>query len=263
VYAVNVLGGAFGNVISNGVMGGTIAGGGSKHLFSSEAAPNIVLDNFGTIGGGLNNTAGSVDFDFDSASAATVGGGENNRASGNRSFVGGGLTNSAGSTNSAVAGGANNGISDSTSFFAGSTAVAFASGSCIGGGENNSIATHYDTFLNFPTTLYHSFQSVIGGGLNNSIYGANYATVPGGRDNLVAGNYGLAAGHRAKANHTGAFVWADSTDADFASTSNDQFLIRASGGVGIGTGSPARSWMSPVPAIPRFASADPLGVVRV
>jgi hypothetical protein len=51
-------------------------------------------------------------------------------------------------------------------------------------------------------------------------------------------SYAFAAGRRAKANHTGAFVWADSTDADFASTGTNQFLIRASGGVGIGTGNP-------------------------
>jgi hypothetical protein len=33
-------------------------------------------------------------------------------------------------------------------------------------------------------------------------------------------------------------VWADSTDADFASTANNQFLIRANGGVGINTNQP-------------------------
>ena len=39
----------------------------------------------------------------------------------------------------------------------------------------------------------------------------------------------IAAGRRAKANHNGTFVWADSTDADFASTGLNQFLIEASG----------------------------------
>jgi len=53
--------------------------------------------------------------------------------------------------------------------------------------------------------------------------------------------YAFAAGHQAKALHKAAFVWADSTDADFASTGNDQFLIRASGGVGIGTTSPQQA----------------------
>jgi len=62
--------------------------------------------------------------------------------------------------------------------------------------------------------------------------------VPGGRENTAAGHTSFAAGYRAKANHSGTFVWADSTAADFASTGKDQFLIRASGGVGIGTPSP-------------------------
>ena len=55
---------------------------------------------------------------------------------------------------------------------------------------------------------------------------------------MVAGRTAFAAGYRAKANHWGSFVWGDSTDADFASTGNNQFLIRATGGVGINTASP-------------------------
>jgi hypothetical protein len=241
VYAVNTLGGAFGNGIFNGVVGGTIAGGGSKHLFSAEVSPNIVLDNYGTIGGGLNNTAGSGDGDPTTARAATVGGGENNLAYGCYSLVGGGATNTAGSTNSVVVGGAGNGIFDATFGIGGIPAfpVAFTTGSAIGGGENNAVLAHYDTFFNFPSTLYHSFDSVIGGGVNNTIYGASYAAIPGGRSNSVAGPYGLAAGYRAKANHAGTFVWADSTDADFASTANSQFLVRASGGMGINKNNPA------------------------
>lgn len=39
------------------------------------------------------------------------------------------------------------------------------------------------------------------------------------------------AGRRAKAIHNGAFVWADSQDTDFASTADNQFSLRASGGV--------------------------------
>ena len=39
----------------------------------------------------------------------------------------------------------------------------------------------------------------------------------------------FAAGRRAKAIHDGAFVWADSEDADFESSRPDQFIIRASG----------------------------------
>jgi hypothetical protein len=77
----------------------------------------------------------------------------------------------------------------------------------------------------------------VGGGTGNQ---ANnyYATVPGGAFNIAAGSDSFAAGQQAQALHLGAFVWADSQNAIFSSTTNDQFLIRAQGGVGIGTGSP-------------------------
>jgi hypothetical protein len=97
-------------------MGGTIAGGGAvtNHLFGSEAAPNTVLDNFSTVGGGLNNTAGFASSDFDDARSATVGGGENNTAGGAFSTVSGGQLNSASVLSATVGGGslntANNGF---------------------------------------------------------------------------------------------------------------------------------------------------------
>jgi hypothetical protein len=55
-------------------------------------------------------------------------------------------------------------------------------------------------------------------------------TVPGGDQN-VAGAGAFAAGHRAKANDQGSFVWADSTDADFSDFGSNTFNVRASGGV--------------------------------
>jgi hypothetical protein len=76
----------------------------------------------------------------------------------------------------------------------------------------------------------------VGGGSSNSAT-SNYSTVPGGDRNTAAGDVSFAAGRRAKANHLGAFVWADSTDADFASTGNNQFLVRAAGGVKVVRGS--------------------------
>jgi hypothetical protein len=64
------------------------------------------------------------------------------------------------------------------------------------------------------------------------------AVIPGGSQNSVAGAYAFAAGRRAKANHQGSFVWADSQNSDMTSTANNQFLVRASGGVGINTNNP-------------------------
>jgi hypothetical protein len=49
----------------------------------------------------------------------------------------------------------------------------------------------------------------------------------------------MAAGARASAIHEGTFVWADNTSiVSFVSTGANQFLIRAAGGVGIGTNNP-------------------------
>jgi hypothetical protein len=92
----------------------------------------------------------------------------------------------------------------------------------VGGGERNTASDWYAT---------------VGGGQTNTASGS-LAMVPGGYGNTASGTFSFAAGCRAKANHQGAFVWADSTTADFASTGNDTFLIRASGGVGIGTNDP-------------------------
>ncbi|MCP4705973.1 MAG: tail fiber protein [candidate division Zixibacteria bacterium] len=81
---------------------------------------------------------------------------------------------------------------------------------------------------------------VIGGGYYNKA-SEDYATIPGGAYNDATGAFSFAAGRRAKANHTGTFVWADNTDTDFSSTADNQFLIRASGGVGINVNNPQSS----------------------
>lgn len=57
----------------------------------------------------------------------------------------------------------------------------------------------------------------------------------------AAGAHSFAAGVQAHANHSGTFVWNDNAttgDDIFASTADNQFLIRARGGVGIGTNRP-------------------------
>jgi hypothetical protein len=115
-------------------------------------------------------------------------------------------------------------------------------GSVIAGGYLNAIATKsgYSAVGGgyFNTIGTNSGYSVIGGGyLNKIAANSPYAIIPGGRENSAT-NRAFAAGWKAKANHTGAFVWADSQNANFASTSANQFLIRAAGGVGIGTSSP-------------------------
>ena len=132
----------------------------------------------------------------------------------------------------------------------GGDASNFAAPDCyntfIGGGIGNwvSNATYYAAIGsgsgNRITKLasWWPDQAVIGGGINNT--NAGYAAViPGGEQNFAYGQYSFAAGLRAKAMHEGAFVWADTTAEVFNSTTNNQFLIRAAGGVGIGKNNPA------------------------
>ena len=99
----------------------------------------------------------------------------------------------------------------------------------VGGGTGNQAGDNAGTTSDRP-------YATVGGGSGNAASGL-YATVPGGRQNTAQGDYSFAAGRRAKANHQGAFVWADSTDADLASTADNQFAVRATGGVSLTTGS--------------------------
>jgi hypothetical protein len=92
----------------------------------------------------------------------------------------------------------------------------------IGGGRGN-------TAGNNSGTTSDALGATVGGGEGNIATGT-YATIPGGLSNS-AGAFSMAAGRRAKAVNTGSFVWADSTNADFSSTADNQFSIRAANGM--------------------------------
>ena len=249
---------AAGSVIAGGVDNdiladatfATIAGGNVNQIRNNA--------NYSTIGGG----GGSIV--FTNAQFATIAGGGDNRIEpgANSSVIGGGLsnlirTNSVGST---IAGGVNHIIRTSHGFIGGgngqviesssiggvivggslNTIGGFTTNGTIGGGHKNVLGSG----SGFGTVAGGAFNEVksvlygsIGGGLSNSVVGFA-ATVPGGLQNEAKADYAFAAGRRAIANHQGSFVWADSTDADFLSTANNQFLIRAAGGVGIGVTNP-------------------------
>lgn len=115
--------------------------------------------------------------------------------------------------------------------------------SAIGGGWANLIKTNSANSViaggEYNAVHQNSSHSVIAGGGNNLVSTSSpYATVAGGYANTAAGGYSFAAGNRAKALHTGSFVWGDSTAADVASSASNQFIIRASGGVAINRASP-------------------------
>jgi hypothetical protein len=81
-YSINLLGGHRYNSIGPDVIGATIAGGGYHYLsgMTTYYHSNMVVDDFGTIGGGYDNVAGH---------SATVPGGRYNTATGTASFAAG------------------------------------------------------------------------------------------------------------------------------------------------------------------------------
>ncbi len=219
-------------VPENGIplgIGSVIAGGGHSNM------PHKISSSWGVIGGGLENVISS------NAHCATIAGGNYNSIEPCPSQVG---AYSYGS----IGGGVGNGLETNATFstIAGGWLNRIqmgASSATIAGGRENRISPG-----SFHTTIgggignqiqNDSPVATIGGGYRNTILtNGSYATIPGGRENSAA-SYAFAAGRRAKADHTGAFVWADSQDSDFASTAPNQFLIRATGGVGLNKSNPA------------------------
>jgi hypothetical protein len=158
-------------------------------------------------GGATNYNGDTLHFNSVNEDFGTVGGGLGNYTAGAFATVGGGFGNGATGTNAIIGGGSQN--------------TANGTDATVGGGIGNSAS---------------GIVSTVSGGSGNQA--GDYATVAGGIANTASGPHSFAAGTRAQAMHEGAFVWADAHSADFVSSGADQFLIRASGGVGIGTTSP-------------------------
>ena len=210
---------------------------------------NVANNQYATVGGGYSQSA--------SGSSSTIAGGYDNTASGSASTVAGGYASTASGSAATVGGGNSNTVTDDYGTVAGGWSNQAGDGgvttdrtyatvgggydntasgqyATVGGGRSNTASASYATVAGgFSNTAALDYATV-GGGSSNAATGSQ-ATVPGGFNNAAVGNASFAAGYRAKANHQGAFVWADSTDADFASTAANQFLVRASGGVSLNT----------------------------
>lgn len=230
----NLIAGSWGNGVADGIRGATIGGGGIPNDANDPennllSAPNRVTDHFGTVAGGAGNTAGVEPSHLPTARFATVSGGSGNRSIADWSTVAGGSSNAAAGVHSTVSGG--------------HSIAALGEGSTIGGGQANTA---------------HGSHSSIAGGLGHVSLGFA-STVGGGAGNCAGGDYSWSGGRRAKVRagtaqasgscsnvpvatdargDLGTFVWADSTDANFVSTGSNQFLVRASGGMGVGTNAP-------------------------
>jgi hypothetical protein len=193
-------------------------GGGSYNEASGLSA---------TVGGGYNNEA--------SGSSATVGGGWSNEATGSYATVGGGYGNEASGDDATVGGGSGNEASgDGATVGGGRSNAASGDDATVGGGSGNEASGDGATVGGGTRNTALADRAFVGGGESNVANGYA-ATIPGGSDNTANANYSFAAGRRARANHRGAFVWGDATFADVASTGDNQFIVRASGGMWFGT----------------------------
>jgi hypothetical protein len=235
---VNTIAGFAANGMAAGVAGGTIAGGGS-----ASGSNYISAGNFGTISGGLSNRVGGSYAvvaggagNIAAGESSGIGGGNSNVVSGLSAYVGGGFLNRAAGLRSVVAGGGPN--------------LADGDYTGVGGGFSNRAAAAYATVSGGLSNTNTGVAATIGGGSSNQATNT-YATVPGGFQNIAGGSYSFAAGLSAQALHASTFVWSDSsTKVPFTSTAPYQFLIRATGGVGIG-------------GVPQDAMLDVEGNVRI
>ena len=116
------------------------------------------------------------------------------------------------------------------------------------GGVFNTASGKHSTAMGYVTTASGNWSIAMGdnttaSGSGSTAMGANtsasgLASTAMGGGTSASGNYSTAMGRSSLAQHQGTFVWADSDTTDFPSSGPNQFLIRASGGVGIGTANP-------------------------
>lgn len=152
-------------------------------------------------GGGAGNVPGAGSSNSVTAFFGTIGGGDQNLVSSDWGTIGGGSQNTAGGYEATIGGGFANTANGQNA-------------AVVGGGVNSASGN----------------EAAVGGGEYN-VAGGQSAFVAGGDHNQANGNFSFAAGQQAQALHPGAFVWADSQTAAFASTANDEFSIRAQNGV--------------------------------
>jgi hypothetical protein len=231
---------------SNPTRGSVIAGGGN-----SSGANQITAGNYSVIGGGWGNSV--------TQSSGTISGGINNSA-GQEASIGGGRGNSATSFATIPGGISNTASGISSTVGGGESNTASGQHALVSGGTNNAATGSFSTVGGGGSNVARGNRSVVSGGVLNSTMGG-WSTVTGGYSNCAGGSYSWAGGRQAKVRtgsalgtaeqgcenvplngtigDSGTFVWADSTSADYISSGSNQFLVRASGGAVISSGSNA------------------------
>ena len=193
--AINLTGGHSNNSIADGVIGGTISGGGYSyfHLGSGNHVyrTNMVTDDFGTVSGGAYNIAGDNAGTVSDKGYATVGGGSDNKASGKFSVVGGGSNNTGSGDYSIIPGGLSNKALGEYSFAAGRRAIAAHPGSFVWGDSTDEDLT---------TTAANEFRVRAKGGfgINTAENLTHTLTVQSDTDKTIRLIGPQSAGHGAK-----------------------------------------------------------------
>jgi hypothetical protein len=257
----NLIGGYSGNSATAGAYGVTIAGGGAS------GGSNSVLDNFGTIGGGSNNSAGLVlngltDYatvaggyiNTASGQSSAVAGGVGNTASGQSSAVAGGFGNVASGFYSTVAGGFSNTASGPYSFAAGRRAQATQQGSFVWGDSTDADVTSpaADSFTvrasggtfikgkaNVSNALSTGVVAFANGDTTPSVSGGNVFETNNTGATLITNFTGGAAGQtitivfhdaNTQVENNGAAIFLKAGGMNFASTANDTLTLVCTNG---------------------------------
>ncbi|MGA2244906.1 MAG: tail fiber domain-containing protein [Verrucomicrobiota bacterium] len=249
------------------VGGGTFNSASGIYSTVGGGSFNAATLDYATVSGGESNVADGTD--------AVVGGGNANLANGIYSTVAGGQTNSAVAANAAVGGGRGNqalapfstiaggGFNQASDFsFVGGGYYIWAFDFSVVGGGNGNWASNYSVVGGGDSNIATGEQSAIGGGGANQAMGTSStvsggdenlstgegATVPGGEANVAMGMDSFAAGLSATAQYDHSFVWSDGSgdgsDLFFEDTGPNQFLIQATGGVGINMNTPTGDSLS-------------------
>lgn len=234
----NVIGGFVGNTVTEGVIGATIDGGGTAPD-AQTYRHNKVTDDFGAVGGGLDNQAGSTsgttqdaryatvgggfanyamavgaiiaggsaNVVWEDAKYATIGGGSNNRVSGEYTTIGGGHINRVSGTDATISGGSDNqAMEEGATVGGGYDNVSDGAFSTVGGGVYNAANGRISTVGGGGGNEASEWSSTVGGGVNNTASGGNATIAGGGWNTASVGIATVGGGAQNIASGTGATI---------------------------------------------------------
>ncbi len=154
---------------------------------------------------------------------------------------------------------------------------AVASMATVLGGEGNRATGTYSLAMGVGTIASGNSSVALGQfsaargqsslAVGDSVTATGASSVALGTHTTALGSGAVALGNLSEANHDYAFVWSDGTaGTPFTSTANNQFLVHASGGVGIGTAQPNAGlhvYSDNNPTVVRIQSSGAPGFGRV